>query len=383
MKKQDSIFLLIPVMLAISCSGTHEKQIETSSLLKDAIITKAERFTLRKTDSCTILNIIDPWQGANGIKKEYYLTGNKNSLSLKVDPSRIICVPIRKIICTSSTHLAMIAVLGEADAITGVSGPGFIYDEYLSERAAKGLISDIGYDAGLNNELIVKLAPDLIMMYGVGSESAGYEGKLKELGIKVMLNADYLETDPLGKAEWIKLFGALFCKEKMADSIYKSIEESYNQIKARISSSINSRPEVMLGLPFKDNWFISPGNSYICKLINDAGGNYLWQDTESSVSTPYSLENVYLKSLNAEYWLNIGNVNSKKEIILFDPRLEMIPCFKNNNLYNNNKRITSKGGNDYWESGTIHPDIILKDIASILHPGLFENYELFYYRKIE
>jgi iron complex transport system substrate-binding protein len=220
-------------------------------------------------------------------------------------------------------------------------------------------------------------------MYGIGSESAGYEGKLKELGIKVMLDADYLETDPLGKAEWIKLFGALFCKEKMADSIYKSIEESYNQIKTHISSNINSRPEVMLGLPFKDNWFISPGNSYICKLINDAGGNYLWQDTESSVSTPYSLENVYLKSLKAEYWLNIGNVNSKKEIILFDPRLEMIPCFKNNNLYNNNKRITSKGGNDYWESGTIHPDIILKDIASILHPGLFENYELFYYRKIE
>ncbi len=370
-------------MLAISCSGTHKKQNETSSLLKNAIITKAERFTLRKTDSCTILNIIDPWQGANGIKKEYYLTGDKNSLSLKVDPSRIIFVPIRKIICTSSTHLAMIAALGEADAIIGVSGPGFIYDKYLSERAAKGLISDIGYDAGLNNELIVKLAPDLIMMYGIGSESAGYEGKLKELEIKVMLNADYLETDPLGKAEWIKLFGALFCKEKMADSIYKSIEESYNQIKTRISSSINSRPEVMLGLPFKDSWFISPRNSYICKLINDAGGNYLWQDTESSVSIPYSLENVYLKSLNAEYWLNIGNVNSKKEIILFDPRLEMIPCFKNNNLYNNNKRITSKGGNDYWESGTIHPDIILKDIASILHPGLFENYELFYYRKIE
>jgi iron complex transport system substrate-binding protein len=378
-----SYILLISVIIVFSCTGSNKKQNESNPFSEDAIITTAERFTLRKTDSCTILTILDPWQGASGIKNEYYLVDNNKVKSIKADLSRVISVPIRTIICTSSTHLAMIAALCEEDAITGVSGLGFIYNKYLSERAELGLISDIGYDAGFNNELIVKLAPDLIMMYGIGSESAGYEGKLKELGIKVMLNADYLETDPLGKAEWIKLFGALFCKEKMADSIYRSLSESYNQIKTYISSNISSRPDIMLGLPFRDSWFISPANSYISKLIADAGGNYLWRDTESSVSTPYSLENVYLKSLNAEYWLNIGNVNSKNEIVLLDPRLEMIPAFKNNNMYNNNKRISSEGGNDYWESGTINPDRILKDIASILHPELFKDHKLFYYRKIE
>jgi iron complex transport system substrate-binding protein len=139
----------------------------------------------------------------------------------------------------------------------------------------------------------------------------------------------------------------------------------------------------MLGLPFKDTWFISPGNSYISKLIYDAGGNYLWKDIKSSVSLPYTLENVWLQSANADYWLNTGSAASKSEIEAFDPRLAEISSFKKGKLYNNTNRISPGGGNDYWESGTINPQTILRDIASILHPEYFKNYYLVYYRKIE
>jgi iron complex transport system substrate-binding protein len=145
----------------------------------------------------------------------------------------------------------------------------------------------------------------------------------------------------------------------------------------------DSRPGVLLGLPFKDTWFVSPGNSYISRIIKDAGGTYLWQDTESQVSMPLSLENVYLQSLKAEFWLNTGSANSKSEIISFDTRLKDIPCFREGKLFNNNKRTTPEGGNDYWESGALYPHLILKDIASILHPDLFGDHELFFYRKIE
>jgi iron complex transport system substrate-binding protein len=283
----------------------------------------------------------------------------------------------------STTHLAMVAALGEEEAIAGVSGTDLIYNSGISQRINEGLIYDVGYESGMNNELIIRLSPDLIMIYGIGSESAGYTGKIKELGIKVMFNADYLETDPLGKAEWIKLFGALFCKEKMADSIFNSVSESYNRIKAFVSQNSEEKPEVLLGLPFRDTWFISPGNSYAGRFIEDAGGNYLWHDTESSVSMPYSIEDVFLRSLKADYWLNIGSVSSKREIYSLDSRLESIPCCRNGNTYNNNKRISPAGGNDYWESGILNPHLILKDIATILHPELFPDTELFYYRKIE
>ena len=282
----------------------------------------------------------------------------------------------------STTHIAMISALSEENTISGVSGTGLIFADGLLEKVKNGQIVDVGYEANLNKELILKISPDLIMMYGIGSESAGYVGKIKEMGIKVLFNADYLETDPLSKAEWIKLFGALYCKEDMADSIYKSEVEAYSNLKTYIGQKISYKPKVLLGLPFKDTWYVSPGNSFISKLINDAGGNYLWQNTESSVSMPFGIENVYLEALTADYWLNIGSVSSRVEISMIDQRLNELPCFLNGNLYNNNKRVTVNGGNDYWESGSIYPHLILKDIASILHPDLFNDNELFYYRKI-
>lgn len=370
------------IILFESCGGTKESHPSTSITDNGALISRAERFTLQKNDRCTIVTIINPWQGANDVTQAFYLVSRGSELPDGLDSSMVIFVPLKKIVCMSTTHVAMISALGEENTIAGVSGTGFIFSGSLIRNVEKGLIEDVGYEANLNKELILKISPDLIMMYGIGSESAGYVGKIKELGVKVVFNADYLETDPLSKAEWIKLFGALYCKESLADSIYNSEVEAYNKTKSYINRNISDRPKVLLGLPFKDTWYVSPGNSFISKLIRDAGGSYLWQNTESSVSMPFGIENVYLSALTADYWLNIGSVNTKDEISLVDQRLEGLPCFKNGNLYNNNKRITANGGNDYWESGSLYPHVILKDIASILHPELFIDNELFYYKKI-
>ena len=157
-----------------------------------------------------------------------------------LDSESVIFVPLKKIICMSTTHLAMISALGEQKSIVGVSGTDFIYSPDLIRNVEKGLIADVGYEANLNKELILKIAPDLIMIYGIGSESVGYVGKIKELGIKMIINADYLETDPLSRAEWIKLFGALYCKETLADSIYKSEVMEYNQLTNYIEKNIKN-----------------------------------------------------------------------------------------------------------------------------------------------
>ena len=375
-------FIFIIIFAGFACSN-RENSKQTKITLAGNTVYYAKRFTLLVTDSCTILDIIDPWQGAGNIIHQYYLIRKNSDYHPEIDSSRIIYVPVNRIICMSTTHLAMIKALGQESAIVGVSGSDYVYDYDISKRIRAGLINDIGYDSGINSELIIKSSPDLVMIYGIGSESAAYTAKINELGTKVMYNADYLETDPLGKAEWIKVFGALFCKEKMADSLFLAIEANYNRIKDYINANTRYKPAVMLGLPFRDTWYISPGNSYISRLIRDAGGSYLWEKTESSVSMPYGLENVYIQSLNADFWLNPGSVLLKDEIVSLEPRLGSVPPFINGMIFNNNKRINKSGGNDYWESGTLNPHLILKDIASILHPGLFPDHELVYYRKIE
>jgi iron complex transport system substrate-binding protein len=375
-------YIFFSILLTVSGCINRDRKNTDSVLEPGNQIEKAERFEIVKKKSWTEVKIINPWQGATGINQVYYLVKRGSALPAGIDPLSVIFIPVQKIICMSTTHLAMISALGEESSIAGVSGTGFIFSPDILKNVEKGLVADVGYEANMNRELILKISPDLIMIYGIGSESSGYVARIKELGIKVVINGDYLETDPLGRAEWIKLFGALYCKENLSDSIFNSEVDEYSRLKSFISQNTTSRPKVLLGLPFKDTWYISPGNSFISKLINDAGGDYLWKDTKSSFSMPYGIENVYLKALTADYWLNIGSAGSKGEISSVDPRLNELPSFKKDNLYNNNKKITSNGGNDYWESASLYPHLLLKDIATILHPELFKDQELIYYRKI-
>jgi iron complex transport system substrate-binding protein len=375
--------LFLVIFLAESCNGRKEKLLIKNCSDSSELIIKAERLTIQKSESFTKVTIINPWQGANNVSQAYFLLQRGKAIPVGLDSSQVVFVPLRNIICMSTTHIAMISALGEGSTISGVSGTGYIYSDSLITNVEKGLIADVGYEVNLNNELILKISPDLVMMYGIGSESVSYVNKIEELGVKVLFNADYLETDPLGKAEWIKLFGALYCKESLADSIFNSETESYNKLKSYIKKNASYMPKVLLGLPYKDTWYISPGNSFVSKLIADAGGDYIWSNTISSESMPYGIENVYIGALVADYWLNMGSVKTKTEISIVDNRLSELPCFKKGNLYNNINRVTISGGNDYWETGTVHPGLILKDLAAIFHPELFNEHKLFFYRKLD
>lgn len=380
---KQRLFLLVALSMLLNPCCKHKGKIASQELSGTGNeIALAGRFTIEKKNGWTEVEIINPWQGAKNVIQKYYLVKRGSKLPEGFDSSAVIFVPLRKIICMSTTHLAMIEALGENKSIVGVSGTDFIYSPDLNARVTAGAISDVGYEANLNKELILKLSPDLIMIYGIGSESAGYVGKIKELGIKILMNADYLETDPLARAEWIKLFGALYCKETLADSIFNKEVDDYKSLKQYIKQNSGNEPKVMLGLPFKDTWYISPGNSFISVLIGDAGGIYLWSDIQSSVSMPYGIENVYVRALTADFWLNISTTTSKKDILNIDQRLTNLPCYKTGNLYNNNNRVTPRGGNDYWERGSLYPHLLLRDIAAILHPELFEDNELLYYRKL-
>ncbi len=377
-----AFLLIILPLFIVSCNGRKNNSSFEKKESENQIVRYAKGFIISRYKDYSVLTVMNPWQGAEGVKLVYYLVKRGNPSPPGIASGQIVHVPLKSIVCMSTTYIGMIAALGENNSVTGLSTAGFAYSDEIRERVRQGKISDVGYETSLNHELIIKTAPDMVMMYGIGSESAGHVNKIRELGTNIMFNGDYLEVDPLAKAEWIKLFGALYCKEDLADSIFNSEVIAYNTIRDYIKENTNGKPLVLLGLPFKDTWFISPGNSFVSKLIEDAGGNYLWKNTSSSVSMPYGLENVYIAAMNADYWLNIGTVKRKGEISLVDKRLSDLKCFRQSNLYNNNKRVNESGGNDYWEGGALWPHIILKDMASILHPGLFPEHELYFYRKL-
>jgi iron complex transport system substrate-binding protein len=344
----------------------------------------ATHFRITDSADYTILEIIEPWQGAAGVIQRWYLIeeGSTGFGDLKNDDN-IIKVPVKKIVCMSATHVAMVSALGMEDALYGVSGTGLIFDQSVRNAIASGHTREVGYDENMNRELLVEMSPDLIIAYGIGSESLSHYVKLAELGLKVMYNADYLENDPLGKAEWIRVFGALMNKREMADSIFISSEQEYKSVMETVLHNNSEKPLVMLGLPWKESWYVSPGNSYISKLIEDAGGSYLWKDFQSDFSMPFNLENVYTRAINADYWLNPGTATHLSDILSVDHRLSSLKVFSGKRIYNNNLMVNRSGANDYWETGSLRPGLILKDMAMIFNRELFTGDSLRFFNQLQ
>jgi iron complex transport system substrate-binding protein len=381
-KVVQRICLFISTCIIIGCTGSSSKFKELKGK-GFSTVKYAKGFNLQISDSGKILTVTDPWQGAKGVNYQYlFVDSSKHSTSSNADNAEVFNTPLKRLICLSTTHIAYIDELKKTSAIVGVSGAAFVNSESLLARIRSGEVKDVGYDQNLNYELIVSLKPDAVLCYGVGVESVGYLLKLKELGIRLIFIGDYLEENPLGKAEWIKAFGTLFNANDIADSIFNNIVSEYQQA-TLLTKSIKSKPKVFLNLPYKDAWYFPGGSNYFVKLIEDAGGDYIFKDLEGSKSYTISFEKAIEASTNADVWLNPGAVYSLSDINQIDERLlTLTPC-KEGRVYNNNLRSNPSGGNDFWESGVVHPDLILKDLIYIFHSDLLPNHKFYYYRKIE
>ncbi|MBI5538569.1 MAG: ABC transporter substrate-binding protein [Bacteroidia bacterium] len=328
------------------------------------------------SDSVIAVRVYNPWQSAKDKSFNYLFSINK---SKKND---FINIPVKRVICLSTSHIGFITALNKQMNIIGVSGAQFVYDSLTQLLIKQGKIVDVGYEQSLNYELILSLKPDVIIAYGVESKNVGYVTKLEELGLPVVFVAEYLEETPLAKAEWIKFFGILFNMKQNSDSLFSVIDSNYNNIK-NIASKYLEKPKVYAGLPWKDTWYIAGGKSNLSCLISDAGADYIWKDNNSKESFPLNLELVFDKVSKADFWINSGSATSLNEINVTDSRLSQLKSFKNKTVYNNIAISNSFGGNDYWESGVVNPHIILKDIVKIFHPKAFPDYKIHYYKKLE
>ena len=341
----------------------------------------AHGFQIDKKEKITKLTVFNPWEKAENVSVNYYLLQKGIPLPDSLSSENMIRTPVERVICLSTTHIAFLDALAQTETIVGISGSQYVSHQELRKKMANGTIPDVGYGQNLNYEMIVNQQPDIVLLYGVGSEVTNYTQKLRELEIKVIMIAEYLEEKPLGKAEWIKLIATLFNKEHQAKSYFSKIENEYLELKQQVSNK-NLKPKVLVGSPYKDTWWVPGGNSYMANLIADAGGNYLGKQNNSNESYVISFENALAWGSEADVWINMGNFSSKKEIIAANERFKNLKVFQQGKIYNNIKKLSQHGGNDFWESGTVNPHLILKDLIHIFYPGL-NGHELIYYQEIE
>lgn len=344
----------------------------------------AEGFRILADSAMThsrILRVSDPWQGATGCEQSLLLLAEGDTIPDGFD-GQTVRVPAERVAVMSSSFVAMFDAVGECGRIVGVSGVDYISNPLITKATADGRVKEIGYESNLDFETIAAMRTDLVLLYGIYGEDKGVTQKLRELGIPYIYIGDYVEPEPLGKAEWLVAIAAICGKQAEGEAAFAEIAERYENLRDSLARSVAARPRVMLNTPYRDTWFMPSTRSYSVRLIEDAGGEYVYPANDSTSSVPVSLEQALLLASGADVWLNVGQCGSLDELRRTNPKFADAKPVRSGRVYNNTKRMTPNGGSDFWESGAVAPDKILADLAKILH-GNPPTDSLYYYKRLE
>jgi len=384
-KKPYNFLLYLTLLLTLSCArDKQQRHVLPEDLPEIQPLTEvryAKRFNISYFEEYKLIKVNNPWPGSSDTLT-YLVSQNQQVLDAFGNNKgvKVIQQPLSNIVCFSTTHLPYLEFILEEDKLSGFPTTDYIYSESILERVRSGGIKDLGPSNEINLESLLALAPDLVFAFSMGNELSMIQ-KIELSGIPVVLNADYLEDHPLGRAKWIKFMAAFFDKDLMADSIFTAIEKAYLETKRRMDK-IQIRPTIFTGVVYGDAWFMPGGNHYGTQFFRDAGGDYVWADDASESILQLSFEVVYQKAGSADYWVGTATYNSLTDIEQADSRYRDFKAYRTGNVYNYSARVNEKGGNAYFELGYARPDIILKDLAKILHPEEMEEHQFYFYKKL-
>ncbi|MBQ8367358.1 MAG: ABC transporter substrate-binding protein [Alistipes sp.] len=321
-----------------------------------------------------LLRVTRPWQG-EAVTEQRLAIFPTEALAEGYDGEYIVGAA-RRIVCMSTSHIAMLDAVGLSDAIVGISGKQYVMNEAVASNPA---IKDVGYDSSLDFEMLVALQPDIILMYGVAAENTAVTAKLREVGIPYIYLGDYTEQSPLGKAEWMVAVAEIVgCRER-GEKLFGDIIARYEAIRESVSN--DTKPRVMFNMPYQDVWYMPSDDSYMVRLVEDAGGEYIYKGRNTSGgSKGISLEEAVMLVDKADIWLNVGQCTTLDELRTMAPHFANSGVVRRGEVYNNNLRRTAAGGSDFWESAIVRPDVVLSDLASIMAG---DSKALYYHQKLE
>ncbi len=370
--------IALVLLLFVGCQpkkAADKNKIKTQQSLK-----YATGFTLEKNSNFTLLTVKNSFpEDHNEYNYILYKKGVVIPDSLKNYTA--IEVPIKTIAVTSTTHIPSIEMLNETESLVAFASLNYISSKKTRSRIDAGKVKELGNNNGLNTEILFELQPDVLVGFTVDSD---YKTKdnLVANGQKVIMNADWTETSPLGKAEWIKFFGALYDKNELADRLFNKIENDYLETKERAKTALR-KPTVMAGAMYQDQWFLPNGNSWAAQLIADANGEYLWAKTSGTGSLSLSFESVLVTAQNANYWIGPAQYTSLAQMKADSENYTLFEAYKKQNVFSFSTKKGATGGVIYYELAPNRPDLVLKDIVKMLHPTLLPHHSFEFFERLE
>lgn len=368
------VYIVTVFFLCISCQG-NRKQGQTDGQAET--FAYASNLSMVSGEDYAVATIRNPWDTTKVLHR-YVLVPKEKELPAHLPQGTVVRTPLTRSVVYSSVHCSLLKQLGALQCIAGVCDLSYIKIPEIQEGCAEGRIADLGNGMAPDVEKIIDLHPDAILLSPF--ENSGGYGRVEKIGIPIIECADYMETSPLGRAEWMRFYGRLFGYEEVADSLFASVENNYKELKAMVAP-ISAAPSVISELKSGSAWYVPGGKSTTGILYADAGAHYMWADDEHSGSVPLSAETVLDKGQAADFWLI--KYNQKQDKTLRELQADYAPyarfrAFQEKKVYGCNT-----GNVPFYEESPFRPDFLLKDLIKIFHPGMLEGYELHYFKKLQ
>jgi len=354
---------------------------ETDYFPEKVTLTHASGFTIEYFKNFKVVTVKDPYSETESAF-QYVLVQCGTPIPDGYDTDLVIEVPVKSIVSLNSSYLPFLKALNLYERLIGVDTVDWIYDPDVLQMAKDGKVLQVGFGGEVNVEQVLNLDPALIMTGIYRQAQFNAYPKLSEAGLNVVINTDFLESTPLGRLEWIKFMGAFFNRENAATEYFTERIDRYNQL-ANLAKDSPNKPSVLWGVPGKDRWFVPGGNSFEAAMLSDAGSKYWWDEDTETGKIPLSFESVFDVGANSDIWLIADGYPSMAEMLSADSRLSSFSAISNNQVWSNDAKINDAGGNDYWESGVVNPDVVLADFIKIFHPELLPDHELVYWRLLK
>ncbi len=376
-RKNLGLFLFL--ILLTACKQ-NSKEHTTDNVSTKPHIRYAKGFTVAKHSGYTEITVKNPWpEATKGFT--YVLADDNSTIPEGVLYDAFIKIPVRRIVVTSTTHIPALDALNEIETVIGFPGTQYISSPQMRMRIEKGEIAELGANESINTEMLIEQEPDMVMGFSINNENKTYR-TIEKSGIPVVYNGDWTEETPLGKAEWIKFFAPFFKKEKEADSIFREIEKEYSNAR-NIARQSSLKPVVFSGAMFKDVWYMPAGDSWAAQFLEDANARYLWKDSPGTGSLSLSFETVLEKAFEAEYWIGPSHFTAYSQLRDANEHYTEFAAYKNKKIFTFSLTKGATGGLLYYELAPSRPDLVLKDLIKILHPGLLTSYEPFFFKPLE
>ena len=376
--KNRLLFLPLVCLWLLACSSGQKPLADLA--MEKVSLSYAEGFSVFKGEDFWVLEVNRAFAGQEQAYR--YLIWEEGAVPSAVEGfDAVLSLPVSQVVLTSTTQVPHLEYLGALDKFAGFPGLEHISSVEARKLIGQGKVLELGSGAGLNVEQLIDLQPDWLMVSTLGQDLQ-YLDLLKKAGIPALLNGEYLEQHPLGRAEWLKFTGLLLGKWEESLRAFEKIEEAYLSASSLAENLEGPKPSVMSGVMYKDVWYVPGSESWAARFFQAAGADYVFEDQEGSGSVPLGYEFVLDRAKEVEYWIGVADFASLEQLAKADPRYTHFRAFQEGKVFTYTLKKGETGGVEYFELGYLRPDLILQDLIKILHPEALPMYECYFYQKL-